>query len=282
MQRIMVGVDGSKASDAAVRWAARLAAATDAQLTVVYAHRQPYAEVPPADHERMLAESAAVLADEWVRPAVELGATVSTEVIEGDPRTALLERARDADVDLLVLGRSGRGGGPGFLHLGSVVEHAVHHAASPLAVIPSDVHGPIRRIAIGTDGSTASACAVDWCAALAGPLGAEVIAIAVEEPLLEWTPSWDDDNWRHDAERDVAGWVSPLTDAGVKVDTVVSQNLHPADGLLGVASARSADVLVLGTRGAGGFLGLRFGGVAMKVLHRASLPLVLVPPREEA
>jgi nucleotide-binding universal stress UspA family protein len=39
-----------------------------------------------------------------------------------------------------------------------------------------------------------------------------------------------------------------------------------------------ADLLVIGTRGAGRFSGVRIGGVAMKVLHQASLPVVLVPP----
>ena len=281
MKLVMVGVDGSKAAEAAVRWTGRLAAATGAQMLAVHAHHRPHADVPPSEHQRLLAERASILAGDWVRSAVEAGASVDTKVIAGDPRTALLTKAATERTDLLVLGRSGSGGGPGFLHVGSVVEHAAHHTHCPLAVIPSDVVGPIRRIVIGVDGSQTSSAAVAWCAWLAGAAGAEVVAVTVEEPIVEWTPSWDDKNWRRHAERDIETWVAPLTDAGVAVDRVVSENLHPVDGLLGVASAWGADLLVLGTRGAGGFTGLRFGGVAMKVLHRAPLPLVLVPPPEE-
>ncbi len=280
MEQIVVGLDGSKAATAALTWAARLAIATGADLTAVHAHRHPYAEVPPSEHERMLAERAAILADEWIRPALDLGAAVSTVVVEGDPRPALLESMSHDPVDLLVLGRSGHGGGPGFLHLGSVVEHAVHHTRLPVAVVPSDAHGATRRILVGVDGSTGSGAAVSWCADVAGAMGADVVAVAVAEPPLEWTPSWDDTNWRRHTERELDTWVAPLTDAGIPVVCVISEHLRPADALLGVASARSADLIVVGARGAGGFTALRFGGVALKVLHRTALPLVIVPPRE--
>ena len=281
MERFMVGLDGSKASEAALRWVSRLAATSGAELLAVHAYVNPYAEVTPEDHETMLAERASLLAGEWTHDtAEEFGVTIGTEVLEGDPRSSLLARVDEDPPDLLVLGRSGRGGGPGFLHLGSVVEHAAHHARYPLAVIPSDSGAAIRRIVLGVDGSESSAAAVSWCAEFAAATGADILAVSVREPILEWTPAWDDDNWRRDVEREIETWTKPIAAAGVHVEPIASENLHPADGLLGVASGRNADLIVLGTRGAGGFAGLRFGGVAMKVLHRTSLPLVLVPPPE--
>jgi nucleotide-binding universal stress UspA family protein len=68
-----------------------------------------------------------------------------------------------------------------------------------------------------------------------------------------------------------------LASAGVAVDTVVEEELHPADGLLGAVDDHDGDLLVVGARGARGFVGLRAGGVAMKVLHRAGVPIVLIP-----
>jgi nucleotide-binding universal stress UspA family protein len=278
MHRIVIGVDGSPASDAALRWAGQMARATGVKLTAVHAHRRPSAEITPDDDERMLDERPDTMVTKWIRPVEELGIDITTQVIEGDPRTSVLTFVDDDRPDLLVLGRTGAGGGPGFLHLGSVVEHVAHHVSCPLAVIPPGNAGPIERIVLGVDGSQRSAAAVRWCAELAGPLGAEVVAVTVDEPIAEWTPSSDERNWRRSAERDIAGWIEPISALDVSCSAVASENLHPADGLLGVASARSADLLVIGTRGAGGFVGLRFGGVAMKVLHRASLPVVLVPP----
>lgn len=280
MKRIMVGVDGSSAGSAALRWGGALARAAGTELTAVHAYRRPYAEIPSSEHARMLEERREIVG-RWLQPVVEAGTRARFDVIEGDPRLVLTHAADRDESELLVLGRTGRSGGPGFLHLGSVVEHVAHDTQRPLAVIPSDAPGAITRVVLGVDGSPASAAAVEWCAEVAGAVAAEVVAVTVEEPIAEWTPNWDERNWRRDAERSLHAWATPLAEAHVAVETIPAEHLYPADGLLGVAAARGADLLVIGTRGAGGFLGLRFGGLAMKVLHRASLPLVLVPPALE-
>jgi nucleotide-binding universal stress UspA family protein len=229
----------------------------------------------------MLAARRAQLRDEWVAAVADDGVRVRTEVVEGDPRFRLLAVAQDEDADLIVIGRSGRGGGPGFLHLGSVAEHVAHHTWLPLAVIPEQTMGGVHRIVVGADGSHSADAAIAWCGDVAHASGAEVIAVAIEEPLLEWTPSTSPQNWRRDAERQVARSTAALTERGIPVDVVARSGLHPADGLLEVAAERQADLLVIGTRGMGGFPDLRVGGVTMKVVHRSGLPLVLVPIREE-
>lgn len=281
MRQVIIGLDGSKASQRALSWAAEFVAATGDELVVVHAVRRPYSEIRPDDAEELLAERRRTLQDDWLLPATELGLEPTVLVSEGDPRALLAETAERYGARLVVLGRAGTGGEPGFLHLGSVVEHAAHHVTRPLAVIPAEGDPPVRRILLGLDGSDASAAAAAWCAGAAPPLGAEVIAVNVAEPPAEWTPAWSDSNWRRRTEVEMQGWIAPLTDADVPVECVVVEQLLPVDGLLRTADDRGADLLVVGTRGAGGFTGLRFGGVAMKVLHRAGLPLVLVPPNEE-
>lgn len=278
LKRLVVGVDGSTAAAAALRWAALVAVSADVEIVAVNAFENPYSEVPPEDHKRLVRERKDVLDTSWIRAASDAGALVRTVVVEGDPRNSVLEVAEAEAADLVVLGRTGVCGGPGFLHLGSVVEYAAHHTQRPLAVIPSASSKPIQRIAIGVDGSPDSLHAVQWCAEMAALTGASVVAVAVAEPYLEWTPSSSADNWRRDVEHQIDQWAAPIAATGATVDRLAQRDLHPADGLLGVASAQNADVLIIGTRGAGGFSGLRAGGVAMKVLHKASLPIVLVPP----
>ncbi len=46
-------------------------------------------------------------------------------------------------------------------------------------------------------------------------LGAEVIAVTVDEPILEWTPSWDDRNWRRDAVRELQSWTAPIAASAI-------------------------------------------------------------------
>ena len=150
--RLVVGVDGSEAAAAALAWAGPLAANAKAEIVAVNAFRNPWSEMPPDEHERLLKERKEELAEAWVRPAIDAGASVRTTVLEGDPRDVVLDVAESEEADLVVLGRTGQGGGPGFLHLGSVVEHAAHHTGQPLAVIPSTATGPIGRIVLGVDG----------------------------------------------------------------------------------------------------------------------------------
>lgn len=281
MGRVLVGIDGSKASEHALAWASEYVVAGGGQLVAGHAVRRPYSEIAPDDAERLVDERRDRLERDWLGPALELGLAPESVVAEGDPRVLLLAVAEDLDAELLVVGRSGAGGPPGFLHVGSVVEHLAHHARWPLAVIPSDSAGHARRVLLGVDGSPESAAAIGWCARMAAVRGSSVVAVTVAEPIAEWTPSWSPDNWRRDTERDMHGWLAPLAAAGVSYEPVVVEELHPVDGLLRTAADRDADLVVVGTRGAGGFTGLRFGGVALKVLHHAELPLVLVPPAEE-
>ncbi len=277
MRHIVVGVDGSVVGRDALRWAVGVAVRADAEVHAVNCFHDPYSEVTPENHDRLLAERERELAGSWTASAREVTSALTTEVRPGDPREVLARISATDDVDLLVLGRTGAGGGPGFLHLGSVVEHVAHHLSVPLAVISPGTPAEIERIVIGVDGSAASAAAVAWTADLASSLGASVIAVNVAEPFLEWTPADSPDNWRRDTERHIAEWTTPLTDAGIAVRAIAHRDLYPADGLLGVSATRHGDLLVVGTRGVGGFIGLRTGGVALKILHRANLPLVLVP-----
>ena len=274
----MVGVDGSAAAAAALRWAGRLAAAAGAEVIAVNSYEIPMSEVRPETHDRLFADREAVLAA-WIGSAVDEGVSVRAVLKQGDPRDVLLREAENADAGLVVLGRTGQSGGPGFLHLGSVVEHAAHHCRQPLAVIPSAVLGPIARIVLGVDGSTESLEALNWCTELAKVTKASAAVVVVKDPDRAFRPRTTPEQWRHDVECQLDEWVEPLVAAGIVTDRILQSDTHPADGLLGVASASDGDVLVIGTKGAGGIADVRIGGVAMKVLHKASLPLVLVPPR---
>jgi len=279
MERIAVGLDGSAAAGSALRWAVMLSAATDAGIYGIHAYQCPWSEVRPEDHRRLMGERSELLRDVWLAPASDAGIEPEVLVRPGDPRDVILDAAVEAGAQILVLGRTGSGGGPGVLHLGSVVEHAAHHTGIPLAVIPCGASDAIGRIVVGVDGSADSLSALQWAGDVALTTNAEIVAVQVMDPLVEWTPATSPDNWRQVAERDLEAWTAPLVDAGLPVTLIAQRDLHPADGLLGVAAARQADALVVGTRGLGGFFGLRAGGVALKVLHRAGVPLVLVPER---
>lgn len=139
MGTIVVGVDGSAPSNAALRWAVDEARLRNARLRVVHVWHLPllpggetpgadpeYVRLRRADAERLLTT---LIAD--VRLEAE-GLELDAVAVEGRPSAVLVDEAREAD--LLVLGARGRGGFAGLL-LGSVGHQCVHHATCPVAIV---------------------------------------------------------------------------------------------------------------------------------------------------
>ncbi|MEZ5231074.1 MAG: universal stress protein [Acidimicrobiales bacterium] len=132
---------------------------------------------------------------------------------------------------------------------------------------------------LGLDGSRESAGAAELAAQVAEGLGVEVVAVHARLPhqghdRVSALARLDE------AERQrLDQWSEPLKDCGITTTAVSVVNTDPAAAVLDLAHEKKASVVVIGTRGTGGFSGLRFGGQAMRTLHRAALPLILVPPR---
>ncbi len=136
---IVVGVDGSPASDAALSWAAREAFVRKAPLTVVCCWTIPGAylsEAYIAPEPAAMEKSARAMLDATIGRVTEAqNAALATErlVLEGSPSRVLLEASVGAA--LLVVGARGRGGFLGLL-LGSVATQVVNHGTCPVVVVP--------------------------------------------------------------------------------------------------------------------------------------------------
>ena len=133
---IVVGVDGSPSSRAALRWALDIARLTGAAVRAITVWRIPvsYAHVPDWSDMDLAGAASSTLVDTVSEVAVDDDPSVETVVLEGAAAPALLEAAEAAD--LLVVGSRGRGGFAGLL-LGSVTTYCVHHASCPVVVVPA-------------------------------------------------------------------------------------------------------------------------------------------------
>jgi len=134
---IVVGIDGSRESNYALRWAAEQARLTDAILRVVYAWEPPVVaglRIPPLLDWEPLEEQArrfpGTFADEVLGRAPDL--RVTTRTVRGRPAQVLVEAS--ADADLLVLGPRGLGGLRGMV-LGSTGHHCAAHARCPVVIV---------------------------------------------------------------------------------------------------------------------------------------------------
>ncbi|MFF8941551.1 universal stress protein [Streptomyces sp. NPDC014864] len=148
---IVVGVDGSEASAAALRWAAEQARAVHAEVVAVHAweptgpHIAPYAPVsarPTAEAER---DAAARLLADTVRSALgsRKSPGIRAELVEGPAARVLLDRARGAL--LLALGHTLHGPGDQGA-IGAVGRECLRHAMVPVVEVPATGRptGPAR------------------------------------------------------------------------------------------------------------------------------------------
>lgn len=138
MERIVVGVDGSDASVAALRWAIAEARLRGAEVDALHAWSYPVygytAGVMPAPiiNREELADGARLTLDQ-VCDSVDAGDVVVHRVVEEGPAAALLLDAAEG-ATLLVVGSRGHGGFTGLL-LGSVSQHLAHHAPCPFVIV---------------------------------------------------------------------------------------------------------------------------------------------------
>ncbi len=138
--RIVVGVDGSESSRAALSWAVHQAGLTGATVEAVIAWHypvvaggMPFAPVAMLEGSDLTGYAARTLQD-TITAAVDPASPVkiSSTVRQGNAARILLDAASGAD--MLVVGSRGHGGFAEAL-LGSVSQHCVHHAACPVVII---------------------------------------------------------------------------------------------------------------------------------------------------
>ena len=186
-----------------------------------------------------------------------------------------------SDAELLVVGSRGRGGFSALL-LGSVSQQCAAHAPCPVVVVPENTEPTTpRRIVVGVDGSAGSLLALRWALD-------EAVRRRIDlRPVLAWEfPGypyyWDDTPGPAELARQGRDLLDrTVTEAlagsqpPVPVVPEVLQGI-PAEAL--AKSAVGAELLVVGSRGRGGFAGLLMGSVSQACAHRTPCPLVIVPP----
>ncbi|WP_380770962.1 universal stress protein [Sphaerisporangium melleum] len=270
----MAGVDGSPAGLVAVRWAAREAALREVSLRLVNAMPAwacepgpgPYAEV--ARWMRDGADAALREAAEQAREEVPR-AEVALARLAGDPRPALIEAAREAE--LLVVGNHGIGGFRGLL-VGSVALGVAGRARCPVAVVRALPRQARPLVVAGVDGGGRDAETVRFAFAEAWLRRAELLVVRASGG-----PPGPDDEQEGEGPL-VALRESRERHPEVKVGAITREG-HPVE-VLSRESAR-AEVLVVGSRGRGGFAGLVLGSVGHALLHHAPCPVIVLPRPSE-
>jgi len=139
IKRIVVGLDGSKQSEGALKWAVRMAMGMGSQVIAVYAvdvpvyFPEPYGTPLQFDEEWRTAMRSE-FEDKWCRPLKTSGVRYRTVMEDGRAASVIDDVAERENADIVVVGRRGRSGAAELL-LGSVSHALVLHSKRPVLVI---------------------------------------------------------------------------------------------------------------------------------------------------
>lgn len=284
---VVVGVDGSDSAEAAVVWAARMCADRNLSLRIIhalnfapYTYGAPYLDVAGI-YDWMEVEGKQILdraatAARAVAPDLDISTEISTM---GGARWLV---SLSEDSRALVLGTSGSGAPGG---IGSTAVNAASHGVCPVVVVhrrggevPQE--GPV---VVGVDGSPTSERAIGVAFEEAALRGVPLVAIHAWSDTPHGTlaggrnpirdPQALDDAQREVLSERLAGWCDRYPDVEVQRELYVD---GPRTHLL--EWSQKAQLVVVGSRGRGGFRGLLLGSTSNELVQKAQCPVMVVRP----
>ncbi|WP_188197186.1 universal stress protein [Nonomuraea sp. SYSU D8015] len=275
-RHIVVGVDGSAPATAAVEWAAADAQRRGPAMRIVHVCEQwSYAGAGTEYCAGVLAAAA-----DRAR-ALTRDVEVTTQLLSGNVIDTLI--GESAAADSVVLGSRGLGGFAGMI-LGSIGMGVAGHAAGPVVIVRRLSAVEHDRVVVGDDGSEHSDAAIRYAVGQARARGVPLhVVYAWQAPVVSpYAAAYNvlleeayEQQSRAAAER-VTPWREKNPDVRIVDEQVPG---HPVNVLIKAGS--TADLLVMGSRGLGGFASAVLGSVSHAVLHRLTTPVAVVRPRGE-
>lgn len=284
---IIVGYDGSEGSTLALRWAAQAAEQRARTVEVVTTWSMPSADLGIGAGATLQSElidqmrqEAVATNQEGLEIAARMGANAMGEVLIGRTAAALVHHSEGAE--MVVVGSHGSGGLTGYL-LGSVSRQVATHAQCPTVVVRPPAPDA-QDMVVGVDGSEHSLKALAWAFEQASYSGMALRVLHSWEIPPTWSmvevPSYEPEVLIRDygnaelreTSEAMAGFREKYPDVRVRQEVMKGS---PVKAL--VTASEGAALLVVGSRGLGGFRGLLLGSVSHAVVHKAASPVAVVP-----
>ena len=292
---VIVPLDGSQTSEQALPFAQLLAEREGARVVLmtvleISSEFGAWVETAPVSLEEDL-RSLIDERQEYLRGHAErFGPETETLVRVGRPAEQIRDVVDEFDDPLLVMASHGRGGIQQFV-LGSVALKVVQDVHTPVVVvrIQEDVKAPdaLDSLLVPLDGSAFSAQIIDEALAIASEPRPRIYLVSVLE-----APSWAAHAFnaglvgqyveatREMHEEQLKSVAERLTADGYEVEWSLRTG-NAGDQIVAAAEEHGASMIAMATHGRGGLGRLLLGSVAQRVLNRATVPLLLVRPKDE-
>jgi nucleotide-binding universal stress UspA family protein len=284
---VLVATDGSKYGRWGLNWVAKLPFVERPSVIALHvldlsALRAPFLWQPvmagseryiQEEIHRMEARSAKTLKEATQQlAALKLKGTVRKE--QGAIAPVILKRAPKRD-GLLVVGSKGLDALDRFM-LGSVSTNLIHHATCPVLVVKGEA-APLQRITLATDGSDASAHALEFVLTKfqpdrsTGKGGRAPIHVSVIHvmPFLKYP------ELKETGHKLIEQSVQKLIKAGFTAEAVCQLG-KPAEVIMKMASKHHADLIVMGAKGLGAIARFLLGSVSTRVVQHANCSVLVV------
>lgn len=269
LERILVSVDFGESSLDAARWTAAWFAP---KAEIIFAH---VIEPPPATRASVIRypsiETIVSRAHEEDEARLkELCASLApgrsrAEIRVGTPHEELALLAETVGADVLVVGRQDLASS-GWARIGTTAQRILRTSRIPILMVTGESQHAPGNLLVAVDESEMTDDVLSWGSALAARFHTKATVIHASGAE---TP--DDASWLTDELAAMAG--------GESMETVVTRTpVRPAESIVAEARARSAHLLVIGSRGAGSADQRLFGSVAESVLLSSPCPVLVVVP----
>jgi len=286
---ILVGVDGSAASDAAIRWAVQEAVMRRQPIELLHVVAQtPISSADGPTITQWQIDRARQILDRSRQIAEKAAGSTPLDIHTQMRYASVVATLVDASTNawMIVVGSRGLDAVEGRL-LGSVSSRLIHHANCPVAIVHDDdsAQGQIREdapVLVGIDGSPASEAATALAFDEASRRGVPLVALHAWSDVgvfpvlgMDWR-KYRDEGEEALAER-LAGWHDRYPDVAVQRRVVCDV---PARWL--IDESKSAQLVIVGSRGRGGPPEKHLGSVGHAVAHAARVPVIVTPAAQNS
>jgi nucleotide-binding universal stress UspA family protein len=267
---ILVGYDGSHASERALGWAAREATARGLALIVCHAWAPACPQLTDDGVLALARRSGEQVIARGLRLAQDVMGPANAGPLLSDRPPAAILCERSSEAEMVVLGSHGLGGGVPGLLLGSVCSQVAMYAEGRVVVERGHWHPAARYlpgpVVVGVDGSAGSRAALGFGLEEAQLRAAPLLAVCA---LADAAGTLGDASQIQDDFEHLLGWAEKDHPEVTVLRRIADEG--PIAALL--TAARDAQMIVVGCRGRGAIRGMRLGSVGQGVLNHAPCPV---------